>query len=116
MQDAGCRYFSFSKFVEVVDWFRRLLYLWGFFPSGFKAGSEDFKLRKGVCVKTHFYGENHIPNFDNGAILLLRNPYYSLVSEFMRFYSRLRNVSMPEIIRSMRNRDGECTSEGTVFC
>ncbi|PIK54209.1 putative WSC domain-containing protein 2 [Apostichopus japonicus] len=27
----------------------------------------------------------------------------------MRFYSRLRNVSMPEIIRSMRNRDERWT-------
>ncbi|XP_071831374.1 sialate:O-sulfotransferase 2-like [Apostichopus japonicus] len=50
----------------------------------FRAGTEDFRHRTGVCVKTHMYSKEHVELFTDGAILLLRNPYFSLVSEFFR--------------------------------
>lgn len=76
----------------------------------FKAGAEDFMLRKGVCVKTHIFGKEHVSLFEDGAILLLRNPYYSLASEFLRYYDRERNMSMPEIIAFMKEKDDRWTS------
>lgn len=72
-----------------------------------KGGVENYTLQKGVCIKTHFFEEEHIASFDNGAILLIRNPYHSLISEFMRVYSRLRNVSEPEVIQFLREKDSE---------
>ncbi|KAJ8023674.1 WSC domain-containing protein 2 [Holothuria leucospilota] len=71
----------------------------------FKGGIENYTLRKGVCVKTHKFNVEHIASFDNGAILLIRNPYHSIISEFMRIYNRLRNVSHPEIIQFLRDND-----------
>ncbi|KAJ8023673.1 WSC domain-containing protein 1 [Holothuria leucospilota] len=71
----------------------------------FKAGTEDFMLRKGVCVKTHKFEEDHIAIFDHGAILLIRNPYYSIVSEYFRFSRSYRNLTTEDIIRNMKEED-----------
>ncbi|KAJ8023533.1 WSC domain-containing protein 1 [Holothuria leucospilota] len=65
-----------------VYWETEQKYEWN--KKTFKAGTEDFRHRTGVCVKTHYYSKEHIEMFPDGAILLLRNPYFSLVSEFFR--------------------------------
>ncbi|PIK54207.1 putative WSC domain-containing protein 2 [Apostichopus japonicus] len=77
----------------------------------FKAGVEDYKLRRGVCVKTHNFGQSHVNIFEEGAILLLRNPYYSLASEFIRYNSVLRNETKERIVEMMKTNDENWTKK-----
>ncbi|XP_071825132.1 sialate:O-sulfotransferase 2-like isoform X2 [Apostichopus japonicus] len=52
--------------------------------KAFPASTVDYHLRTGVCVKTHNFSPDEIKEFDEGTILLIRNPYKSLMSEFFR--------------------------------
>lgn len=51
--------------------------------AGFKGEKDYWKKGRTICVKTHESGQREIEAFDAG-ILLLRNPYHSLVAEFNR--------------------------------
>ena len=51
--------------------------------TGFKGEKDYWKSGRSVCVKTHESGRREIEMFD-AAILLIRNPYRSLVAEFNR--------------------------------
>lgn len=52
-------------------------------PAGFKGEKDHWRSRRTICVKTHESGRREIEMFDS-AILLIRNPYRSLVAEFNR--------------------------------
>lgn len=75
--------------------------------SGFLAGTEDYMRQTGVCVKTHEFSIDHIPIFNNGAIILIRNPYYSVVSDYFRFFGGLKNISRNQLVESMESRNGK---------
>ena len=51
--------------------------------AGFKGEKDHWRSRRTICVKTHESGRREIEMFDS-AILLIRNPYRSLVAEFNR--------------------------------
>nr|XP_060612931.1 sialate:O-sulfotransferase 1 [Anolis sagrei ordinatus] len=53
------------------------------YNKGFKGEKDHWRSRRTVCVKTHESGKKEIEMFDS-AILLIRNPYKSLVAEFNR--------------------------------
>ncbi|KGL73399.1 WSC domain-containing protein 1 [Tinamus guttatus] len=56
------------------------------YNKGFKGEKDHWRSRRTVCVKTHESGKTEIEMFDS-AILLIRNPYKSLVAEFNRKYA-----------------------------
>ncbi|XP_071822281.1 sialate:O-sulfotransferase 1-like [Apostichopus japonicus] len=76
----------------------------------FKAGTEDFNLRKGVCVKSHLFAADHISMFKGGAILLIRNPHYSVVSEYFRFFAGVKNFTQSELKTSMEKSNEHWTN------
>ncbi|XP_074529223.1 sialate:O-sulfotransferase 1 [Halichoeres trimaculatus] len=53
------------------------------YNRGFKGEKDYWKSGRSVCVKTHESGQKEIEMFDS-AILLIRNPYRSLMAEFNR--------------------------------
>ncbi|XP_056663894.1 sialate:O-sulfotransferase 1 isoform X1 [Monodelphis domestica] len=53
------------------------------YNKGFKGEKDHWRSRRTICVKTHESGRREIEMFD-AAILLIRNPYRSLVAEFNR--------------------------------
>ncbi|XP_077167196.1 sialate:O-sulfotransferase 1 isoform X3 [Paroedura picta] len=53
------------------------------YNKGFKGEKDHWRSRRTICVKTHESGQKEIEMFDS-AILLIRNPYKSLVAEFNR--------------------------------
>ncbi|XP_001510281.1 WSC domain-containing protein 1 [Ornithorhynchus anatinus] len=53
------------------------------YNKGFKGEKDHWRSRRTVCVKTHESGKREIEMFDS-AILLIRNPYKSLMAEFNR--------------------------------
>uniref|UniRef100_A0A803U1K3 Sulfotransferase n=1 Tax=Anolis carolinensis TaxID=28377 RepID=A0A803U1K3_ANOCA len=53
------------------------------YNKGFKGEKDHWRSRRTICVKTHESGKKEIEMFDS-AILLIRNPYKSLVAEFNR--------------------------------
>ncbi|KAM6970425.1 sialate:O-sulfotransferase 1 [Aplochiton taeniatus] len=53
------------------------------YNRGFKGEKDYWKSGRSVCVKTHESGQREIEMFDS-AILLIRNPYRSLMAEFNR--------------------------------
>ncbi|XP_030648819.1 WSC domain-containing protein 1 [Chanos chanos] len=53
------------------------------YNKGFKGEKDYWKSGRTVCVKTHESGQRDIEMFDS-AILLIRNPYRSLIAEFNR--------------------------------
>ncbi|XP_071830998.1 sialate:O-sulfotransferase 2-like [Apostichopus japonicus] len=75
----------------------------------FLAGTEDYMRQTGVCVKTHEFSIDHIPIFNNGAIILIRNPYYSVVSDYFRFFGGLKNISRNQLVESMESRNDHWT-------
>ncbi|NXG37992.1 WSCD1 protein, partial [Dromaius novaehollandiae] len=56
------------------------------YNKGFKGEKDHWRSRRTICVKTHESGKTEIEMFDS-AILLIRNPYKSLVAEFNRKYA-----------------------------
>lgn len=50
---------------------------------GFKGEKDYWKSGRSICIKTHESGQKEIEMFDS-AILLIRNPYRSLMAEFNR--------------------------------
>ncbi|XP_064833245.1 sialate:O-sulfotransferase 1-like [Oncorhynchus masou masou] len=53
------------------------------YNRGFKGEKDYWKSGRSICVKTHESGQREIEMFDS-AILLIRNPYRSLMAEFNR--------------------------------
>nr|XP_045015311.1 WSC domain-containing protein 1 isoform X2 [Jaculus jaculus] len=53
------------------------------YNKGFKGEKDHWRSRRTICVKTHESGRREIEMFDS-AILLIRNPYRSLMAEFNR--------------------------------
>ncbi|XP_053131395.1 WSC domain-containing protein 1 [Hemicordylus capensis] len=53
------------------------------YNKGFKGEKDHWRSRRTICVKTHESGKKEIEMFDS-AILLIRNPYKSLIAEFNR--------------------------------
>ncbi|KAM6175381.1 sialate:O-sulfotransferase 1 [Erethizon dorsatum] len=53
------------------------------YNKGFKGEKDHWRSQRTICVKTHESGKREIEMFDS-AILLIRNPYRSLVAEFNR--------------------------------
>lgn len=51
--------------------------------QGFKGEKDYWKSGRSICIKTHESGQKEIEMFDS-AILLIRNPYRSLMAEFNR--------------------------------
>ncbi len=51
--------------------------------AGFKGEKDYWQSGRVICVKTHESGQREIEMFD-AAILLMRNPYRSLMAEFNR--------------------------------
>uniref|UniRef100_A0A8C9F695 WSC domain-containing protein n=1 Tax=Pavo cristatus TaxID=9049 RepID=A0A8C9F695_PAVCR len=56
------------------------------YNKGFKGEKDHWRSRRTICVKTHESGKTEIEMFDS-AILLIRNPYKSLVAEFNRKFA-----------------------------
>ncbi|XP_067350805.1 sialate:O-sulfotransferase 1 isoform X2 [Channa argus] len=53
------------------------------YNRGFKGEKDYWKSGRSICIKTHESGQKEIEMFDS-AILLIRNPYRSLMAEFNR--------------------------------
>ncbi|XP_057676705.1 sialate:O-sulfotransferase 1 [Corythoichthys intestinalis] len=53
------------------------------YSKGFKGEKDFWRSGRNICVKTHESGKKEIEMFDS-AILLIRNPYRSLMAEFNR--------------------------------
>ncbi|XP_029029847.1 WSC domain-containing protein 1 [Betta splendens] len=53
------------------------------YNRGFKGEKDYWKSGRSICIKTHESGPKEIEMFDS-AILLIRNPYRSLMAEFNR--------------------------------
>ncbi|KAK2828876.1 hypothetical protein Q5P01_019910 [Channa striata] len=53
------------------------------YNRGFKGEKDYWKSGRSICIKTHESGQKEIEMFDSG-ILLIRNPYRSLMAEFNR--------------------------------
>ncbi|XP_055064750.2 sialate:O-sulfotransferase 1 [Misgurnus anguillicaudatus] len=53
------------------------------YNKGFKGEKDHWQSGRVICVKTHESGQREIETFDS-AILLMRNPYRSLMAEFNR--------------------------------
>ncbi|KAM9847095.1 sialate:O-sulfotransferase 1 [Aulostomus maculatus] len=53
------------------------------YNRGFKGEKDYWRSGRSICVKTHESGQKEIEMFDS-AILLVRNPYRSLMAEFNR--------------------------------
>ncbi|XP_041865024.1 WSC domain-containing protein 1 [Melanotaenia boesemani] len=53
------------------------------YNRGFKGEKDYWKSGRSICVKTHESGQKEIEMFES-AILLIRNPYRSLMAEFNR--------------------------------
>ncbi|XP_061558764.1 sialate:O-sulfotransferase 1-like isoform X1 [Phycodurus eques] len=53
------------------------------YSRGFKGEKDFWRSGRNICVKTHESGKKEIEMFDS-AILLIRNPYRSLMAEFNR--------------------------------
>uniref|UniRef100_A0A3B3SB58 WSC domain containing 1 n=1 Tax=Paramormyrops kingsleyae TaxID=1676925 RepID=A0A3B3SB58_9TELE len=53
------------------------------YNKGFKGEKDYWKSGRTICVKTHESGRREIEMYD-AAILLIRNPYHSLMAEFNR--------------------------------
>nr|XP_019941066.1 PREDICTED: WSC domain-containing protein 1-like [Paralichthys olivaceus] len=53
------------------------------YNRGFKGEKDYWKSGRSICVKTHESGQKEIEMFDS-SILLIRNPYRSLMAEFNR--------------------------------
>ncbi|XP_068600845.1 sialate:O-sulfotransferase 1 [Brachionichthys hirsutus] len=53
------------------------------YNRGFKGEKDFWRSGRSICVKTHESGQKEIEMFDS-TILLIRNPYRSLVAEFNR--------------------------------
>ncbi|XP_077361797.1 sialate:O-sulfotransferase 1-like isoform X1 [Festucalex cinctus] len=53
------------------------------YSRGFKGEKDFWRSGRSICVKTHESGKKEIEMFDS-AILLIRNPYRSLMAEFNR--------------------------------
>uniref|UniRef100_A0A3Q2XPW4 WSC domain containing 1 n=1 Tax=Hippocampus comes TaxID=109280 RepID=A0A3Q2XPW4_HIPCM len=53
------------------------------YSKGFKGEKDFWRSGRSICVKTHESGKKEIEMFDS-AILLIRNPYRSLMAEFNR--------------------------------
>ncbi|XP_062873116.1 sialate:O-sulfotransferase 1 [Trichomycterus rosablanca] len=53
------------------------------YNKGFKGEKDYWKSGRTICVKTHESGRRDIEMYDS-AILLIRNPYHSLMAEFNR--------------------------------
>ncbi|XP_074869704.1 sialate:O-sulfotransferase 1 [Carettochelys insculpta] len=53
------------------------------YNKGFKGEKDHWRSRRTICVKTHESGKREIEMFDS-SILLIRNPYKSLMAEFNR--------------------------------
>ncbi|XP_053297803.1 WSC domain-containing protein 1 [Pleuronectes platessa] len=53
------------------------------YNRGFKGEKDYWKSGRSICVKTHESGQKEIEMFDS-TILLIRNPYRSLMAEFNR--------------------------------
>ncbi|XP_028323131.1 WSC domain-containing protein 1 [Gouania willdenowi] len=53
------------------------------YNRGFKGEKDYWKSGRSICVKTHESGQKEIKMFDS-AVLLIRNPYRSLMAEFNR--------------------------------
>ncbi|POI36007.1 hypothetical protein CIB84_000241 [Bambusicola thoracicus] len=56
------------------------------YNKGFKGEKDHWRSRRTICVKTHESGKTEIEMFDS-AILLIRNPYKSLMAEFNRKFA-----------------------------
>ncbi|KAJ6657906.1 hypothetical protein lerEdw1_001826 [Lerista edwardsae] len=56
------------------------------YNKGFKGEKDHWRSRRTICVKTHESGKKEIEMFD-AAILLIRNPFKSLVAEFNRKFA-----------------------------
>ncbi|XP_076139371.1 sialate:O-sulfotransferase 2-like isoform X2 [Alosa pseudoharengus] len=55
------------------------------YEKGFKGEKDNWKSGRTICIKTHEKGKQEIEAFDSG-ILLIRNPYRTLMAEFNRKY------------------------------
>ena len=44
----------------------------------------DYKLRQTICVKSHLSETEHVKQFEDGAVILIRNPYSAIVAEVFR--------------------------------
>lgn len=64
----------------------------------------NFTEGKGICTKTHQHDEEHIRFFDGGAILVIRDPRKSIVSNFVRIYRNEEN-GVEKAIRLIREND-----------
>ncbi|XP_031433348.1 WSC domain-containing protein 2-like isoform X3 [Clupea harengus] len=55
------------------------------FDKGFKGEKDDWRSGRNICIKTHESSKKEIEAFDS-SILLIRNPYRTLMAEFNRKY------------------------------
>lgn len=79
-----------------------------FCKTGFKGEKDHWRSRRTICVKTHESGKTEIEMFDS-AILLIRNPYKSLMAEFNRKYAGHLGYATD---RTWKSKGEHCPSTG----
>lgn len=77
------------------SWTRKMLHIATGIYTGSVYEAITGNLSNTVCVKTHEFDSKTIQRFDEGAILLMRNPTLSLISEFFRS-NKIKDPSLTE--------------------
>ncbi|XP_022101368.1 WSC domain-containing protein 2-like [Acanthaster planci] len=80
--------------------------LFSFFDKRFPAVRMDYRRNQTVCVKSHFYTLSHIQSFER-TILLVRNPYHSIVSEIFRIHTVETNGTVNDSLKFIRSKAWE---------
>ena len=70
---------------------RCFLFLVVLLSSAFPGGKVNYTSGQTICVKTHTTLVDRIPAYKDGAVLIIRNPYRSLVAEAFRRYANKKN-------------------------
>lgn len=76
------------------------------FSAALKGSSIDFRTGRGIVVKSHLFNVSHVRVFE-GAILLIRNPYESSISEFFRLQTYVQAHSSETARNLIENKSSK---------
>lgn len=86
---------------------------------GFKGEKDYWKSGRSICVKTHESGQKEIEMFES-AILLIRNPYRSLMAEYNRkcagHLGHATDAQWKSKGKTVRSSECLCSAAGCCSC